>query len=69
MIGYWRQSGTSTWYDFDESFYVDSGANPVSIGSTIVENIAFMYIGKTAAQIDTETLGSPPGDRIVFRSK
>ena len=69
LIGYWRQSGTSTWYDFDESFYADSGANPVSIGSTIVENIAFMYIGKTAAQIDTETLGSPPGDRIVFRSK
>ena len=69
LIGYWRQRGTSTWYGFDESFYVDNGASPVSIGATDIQKISFMYIGKTLSEINTETLGSPPGDKIVFRSK
>lgn len=69
LIGYWRQRGTSTWIDFDESFYVDNGAVPVSIGATDIQKLSFMYIGKTLSEINTETLGSPPGDKIVFRSK
>jgi hypothetical protein len=71
LVGEWKLSSDSTWNNIDSSFYEDSTPAPVNIDpdGEPIDKIVFLTVGKTLEEISTPTHGSPPGDRIVFRSK
>lgn len=68
VLGFWRKKGTTAWLNFDSSFYYDAGNTPVTIGSTYITNITFVNVAKNASELQSQTFGSPTGDRIVIRS-
>ena len=65
----WRQTGTSTWYDIDSSFYFEPSNEPVLINANKVKNLSYLVVGKSLDDINTPTLGFAETDRIVIRNK
>jgi hypothetical protein len=59
----------SGYKNIDYNFYDDPEPAPILIDSEPIQKLAYLVVGKTYEEINTSTLGAPPGDRIVFRSK
>ena len=69
VTGEWRISGSgNSWQNIDGSFYEDTTIQPVLIDNDI-QQISYLTVSNLAADLDTQTMGMPPGDRFVFRSK
>lgn len=71
LVGEWKLSSDSTWNEIDSTFYEDAIPAPLNIDpdGEPIDKIVFLTVGKTLEEISTPTHGTPPGDRIVFRSK
>ena len=48
----WRKTGSSTWYDVDNSFYLDYAVYPISVGSDLISNLDYMVVGKSLSEIN-----------------
>ena len=59
----------SGYKNIDYNFYDDPIPAPVLIDDEPIQRLAYLVVGKSYEDINTNTLGAPPGDRIVFRSK
>ena len=63
--GYWKISGTGTWYPLDDSFYIDTAMSPINISTKNIKSISMVKVNRTLSGL-SENL--PTTDKLVIRS-
>ena len=65
LQGYWKVSGTGTWYPLNDTFYIDPVMSPTLIDSEVISSIKMLKVGRTLSSI---TADLPYSDKLVIRS-
>lgn len=65
LQGYWKISGTGTWYPLNDTFYIDPAISPTIIDTELINSIEMLKVGRTLVSV-TENL--PSSDKLVIRS-
>lgn len=65
----WRKTGSLTWYEVNNSFYMDYSAYPILISSDKIHNLDYLVVGKSLSEINDIYNGFPITDKIVIRNK
>lgn len=63
--GYWKVSGTGTWYPLDDSFYIDTSMSPIELSNSKIQSISMVKVNKTLSELSQNM---PCTDKLVIRS-